>query len=248
MRQGYRVFDTHAHLGRALHSGRVATVDGTLRAMDAAGVDRSLLIPFPVVEDYRREHDEIGSAIRDHPDRFVGAACLNPFVPEAEFRGEVRRCRETYGFRALKFQPQYQGLNPLSDRSAFLFETALENDLVLVCHTGAGAPFALPSLFIHPARKYPALTIVLGHAGGGIYALEAIVAAEVCSNLYIELSTLTPHAVLEILRHVGPERLMAGSDLPESLETEIGKVLSLPVSEAHKRAILWETAAAVFGS
>ena len=219
-----------------------------LRWMDAAGVDRTLLIPFPVVEDYRVEHDLIGDAIRSHPDRFAGAACLNPFVPEQEYRDEVRRCRETLGFHALKFQPQYQGLNPLSPRSDFLFEAALENGLVLVCHTGAGAPYALPSLYIHPARRFPDLRIVLGHAGGGIYALEAIVAATVCPNIFIELSTLTPHAVLEILEHVGPERLMAGSDLPESLETEIGKILTLKIPDSAKRAILWETPVSLFGS
>lgn len=215
--------------------------------MDSSGIDRSLLIPFPVVEDYRREHDEIGAALRAHPDRFSGAACLDPFVPEPEFRAEVRRCRETYGFQALKLQPQYQGINPLSERSAFLFETALDNSMVLVCHTGAGAPFALPSLFIHPARHYPELRIVLGHAGGGIYALEAVVAASVCPNIFIELSTVTPHTVLEILGHVGPHRLMAGSDLPESVETEIGKIQTLPIPDQDKQTILWDVPAKVFG-
>lgn len=247
MRDGFRVFDTHAHLGRARHSGRVATADDLLAAMDAAGVDRTLLIPFPVVEDYRREHDEIGAALRAHPDRFAGAACLNPFVPPEEYREEVRRCREVHGFRALKFQPQYQGLNPLSERSDFLFEAALENDMALVCHTGAGAPFALPSLFIHPARRFPDLKIVLAHAGGGVYVLEAIVAAGVCPNIYVELSTLTPHAVMEVLGHVDSTRLMVGSDLPESLETEMGKVLTLPISNDAKRAMLWETAVGLFG-
>ncbi len=247
MRGGFRVFDTHTHLGRARHSGRVTTLPDMLGTMDRAGIDRSLLIPFPVVEDYRREHDEIGAALASHPDRFAGAACLDPFVPESVFRDEVRRCRESYGFQALKLQPQYQGLNPLSERSAFLFETALENSMVLVCHTGAGAPFALPSLFIHPARRYPDLRIVLGHAGGGIYALEAVVAASVCPNIFIELSTVTPHAVLEILGHVGPERLMAGSDLPESVETEIGKIQGLPIPEDDKRAILWDVPCRVFG-
>ncbi len=246
MREGFRVFDTHTHLGRARHSGRVHTQEDMLRGMDRCGIDRSLLIPFPVVEDYRREHDEIGAALVAHPDRFCGAACLDPFVPEQEYRDEVRRCRETYGFRALKLQPQYQGLNPLSERSAFLFETALENSLVLVCHTGAGAPFALPSLYIHPARRYPDLRIVLAHAGGGIYALEAIVAASVCANIYIELSTLTPHAVLEILQHVSPSRLMAGSDLPESVEAEIGKIETLPISDEDKQAILWDVASRLF--
>ncbi len=246
LRKGFRVFDTHTHLGRARHSGRVTTAADMLRSMDHSGIDRALLIPFPVVADYHREHDQIGAALQAHPDRFCGAACLDPFVPEEKYREEVKRCRETYGFCALKLQPQYQGLNPLSERSAFLFETALENSLVLVCHTGAGAPFALPSLYIHPARRYPDLPIVLGHAGGGIYALEAVVAASICPNVFIELSTLTPHAVLEILQHIGPSRLMAGSDLPESVEAEIGKIQNLPIPDQAKRTILWDVPSELF--
>lgn len=56
-----------------------------LRNMDAAGIDSSLLIPFPVVKDYRKEHDAIADALQSHPNRFVGVACLNPFIPEQEF-------------------------------------------------------------------------------------------------------------------------------------------------------------------
>ena len=88
--------------------------------MDRHGVDRALAIPFPVVDDYRGEHDLIGRAVRTHPDRFIGAACLDPYLPRDEFRGEVRRCREEFGFRALKLQPQYHGLNPISSSQRFL--------------------------------------------------------------------------------------------------------------------------------
>lgn len=247
MRDGFRIYDTHAHVGSARHSGRRHTADDILRSMDAAGVDRSVIIPFPVVEDVRAAHDEIGRAVKAHPDRLVGAACVYPFVAEAEFRGEVRRCVEVHGFRALKFQPQYQGLNPLSSRSDFLFETALEHRLPVICHTGNGAPFALPSLFIAPARRFPDLTLVLGHSGGSAYYLEAIVAAQVCPNVFLELSLLMPHMVHDVLRHILPSRLMAGSDLPANLEAEVSKILRLEVPPAVRREILWETAARVFG-
>jgi predicted TIM-barrel fold metal-dependent hydrolase len=242
MRDGFQLYDTHTHLGRARHSGRVHSVDTMLASMDRGGVDRALLIPFPVVEDARAEHDAIAAAVKAHPDRFAGAACLYPFIPETEFREELARCAEQHGFRALKLQPQYHGLNPLSPRNDFYFEAAARHKLVLVVHTGAGAPFALPSLYILPARKFPDLTIVLGHAGGGLYAGEAIVAASVCPNVYIELSSLMPHHINEVLAHVDSSRLMAGSDLPESAETELGKILTLDAGAAVKRDILWNTA------
>lgn len=247
MRDGFRIYDAHSHLGVARHSGRQQTAGDLLRTMDLTGIDRALLIPFPVVQDYRAAHDGIAAAMRAHPDRFSGAACIEPFIPETDFRAEVRRCAEDLGFRALKLQPQYQALNPISGRSDFLFAAALEHKLTVVVHTGAGAPFALPSLYIMPARKFPDLPIVLGHAGGGLYVLEAIVAASVCPNIFVELSSLMPHHIGEVLAHVPAGRLMIGSDLPESAATEIGKIFSLEITGAARQQILWDTAQHLFG-
>ena len=243
MRNGFRIFDTHTHLGKARHSGRSMDSESMLRQMDAHGVDRSLLIPFPVVEDHRAAHDEIAAALRAHPDRFTGCACVAPY--HSDFQDELRRCAEELGFRAVKLQPQYHGLNPVSRNSDFFFEAALEHKLPVVVHTGAGAPFALPSLYVAPARRFPDLAIVLGHAGGGLYMLEAIVAAGVCPNVYVELSSLMPHHVKEILAHIPSNRLMIGSDLPESVEVEIGKILALDGDET-KHNILWQTAMSLF--
>lgn len=246
MKNGFRLYDTHAHLGSARHSGRRQQADVLLREMDQHGVDRALLIPFPVVEDYAREHDEIAAAVRAHPDRFTGAACMYPFVPEMEFRQEIRRCKEDLGLRALKLQPQYQPLNPVSPRSEFFFATALEYRLPVIVHTGSGAPFALPSLYIVPARRFPDLPFILGHGGGSVYFLETVVAASICPNVYIEVSSLMPHHITEILTHVLPDRLMAGSDLPDSMETEMHKLIHMAIPDAAKRAILWDTPRRVF--
>jgi predicted TIM-barrel fold metal-dependent hydrolase len=247
MRDGYRIFDTHTHMGRARHSGRSCTAGELMRVMDDHGVDRAVAIPYPVVEDHRCEHDLIGRAVTEHPDRFTGAACLDPYLPEREFRDEVRRCYEQYGFRALKLQPQYHGLNPMSDRSSFFFETALENRMAVIVHTGAGLPFSLPALCMIPARNFPELTIVVAHCGGGLLLHEAIVAAVFCPNIVLELSSLMPHQVHEVLASVPASRLMIGSDLPENTGVEIGKILTLDASDEQKRSILCGTASRVFG-
>jgi len=113
VRNGFYLFDTHCHLGNAQHSGRSYSVDSLLRDMDSYGIDRSVVIPFPVVLDHRLQHDIIGDAIRMHPDRLTGAACLSPFRPLAEFRDEVHRCRDRYGFRVLKLRWHKRFMPPL---------------------------------------------------------------------------------------------------------------------------------------
>ena len=248
MKDGFFLFDTHTHIGLARHSGRRQTAEQLLREMDRCGVDRSVVIPFPVVDDYTAAHEEIGAAVAAHPDRLTGAACLNPFIPEQTFRDEVRRCREVHGFRALKFQPQYQGLNTLSERSNFLFETALENRMALIAHTGSGIPHALPSVFMFAARRYPDLKIVLAHCGGGgLLLADAIVAASFCPNIYLDLSTLMPNHIFEVLQHIPADRLMAGSDLIENTDVEMRKLLRLDVPVEQKQQMLSQTAFAVFG-
>ena len=247
MRDGFHVFDTHTHVGTARHSGRSYSADDLLRDMDRHGVDRSMMIPFPVVEDHRCQHDLIGGAVQAHRDRLSGAACLYPYMDRGEFREEVRRCREKFGFSALKLQPQYHGLNPLSDASDFLFQAALENQMAVICHTGSGLPFAAPSLCMMPARKFPDLTIVIAHCGGGIFVHEAILAALFCPNVVLEMSSLMPHHMLEVLAYLPSSRLMIGSDLPESVEIEITKTLTLNISAEDKRNILGQTACEVFG-
>ena len=247
MRDGFSIFDAHCHIGKALHTGRVQSAEMMLERMDRHGIDRALAIPFPMVRSFREAHDEIGAAVRAHPARFAGAACLDPFVGEAAFRQEVRRCREEYGFRALKFQPQFQPVDASSPSAEFLFETALENQLALVCHTGSGVPYALPSTFMPAARKYPDLRIVLAHSGGGgLLFQDAVVAAQFCPNIYLELSTLMPNHVLRVLAQVPSTRLMIGSDLPQNIGVEIGKILELEVPEEARQDMLWGTAHRVF--
>jgi len=247
MRDGFRIFDSHTHLGSARHSGRSTSADDLLRNMDRHGVDRAVAIPFPVVENERAEHDLIGRAAAANPHRFVGAACLDPFQPRQQFRDEVRRCRELYDFRALKLQPQYHGLNPMLESSSFFFETALENDMATIIHTGAGLPFSLPSLLMPAARRFPQLTVVVAHCGGGMFVHEAIVAAQFCPNIVLELSSLMPHQVLEVLAQVPADRLMIGSDLPENTGVEIGKILTLDLDAEARGAILSGTGCRVFG-
>ncbi|MGH9672063.1 MAG: amidohydrolase family protein [Bryobacteraceae bacterium] len=246
MKSGFRLYDTHTHLGSAFHSGRQMTADAMLAHMDAAGIDRSLLIPFPVVADYRAEHDLIARAVREYPDRFTGALCMNPFLPEQEVADEVRRGVEQLGLRALKLQPQFCGLNPLSTKASWFFGLANEHHLPVIVHTGAGAPFALPSLLIAPARQYPELPIVAAHCGSSIYYLEAIIAAQVCPNIYLDLSSLMPHQSLDVIKHVPANRVMAGSDVPESAAVELGKIVDLPVDESIRRTILWDAPRRVF--
>jgi hypothetical protein len=93
MKDGFQIFDTHTHIGHGLHHGRRYSAEQLLAAMEKNGVDRSVVIPFPVVADTRATHDEIGRAVKAHPERLVGTVCIYPYIGPDKFRDEVKRCR-----------------------------------------------------------------------------------------------------------------------------------------------------------
>jgi predicted TIM-barrel fold metal-dependent hydrolase len=86
----------------------------------------------------------------------------------------------------------------------------------------------------------------VAHCGGGIFVHEAILAAVFCPNVLLELSSLTAQQVLEVLAEVPSDRLMIGSDLPENLSDEMGKILSLEIPDQDKQNILSGTACRLF--
>ena len=64
---------------------------------------------------------------------------------------------------------------------------------------------------------------------------EAIVAASVCPKIYLELSSLIPHHLADVLAYVPSWRLMIKSDLPESLEAEMSKIMTLETTREVSR-------------
>ena len=56
-----------------------------------------------------------------------------------------------------------------------------------------------------------------------------------------------PHQVLEVIRSVGSEMLMAGSDLPENLGVEMLKILQLEIGDEDERNIRHRRAWKVVG-
>jgi len=84
-------------------------------------------------------------------------------------------------------------------------------------------------------RQVSRLAHHFGPLRGSLFVPEAIVAASVCPNIYLELSSLMPHHLADVLAHVPSCRLMVGSDLPESLETEMSKIMTLETTREVSR-------------
>jgi hypothetical protein len=116
----------------------------------------------------------------------------------------------------------------------------------VIVHTGLGSPWALPSLCIPPARRYPHLPVILAHAGWGLYSAEAVVAAEVCPNLYLEPSWCPAYAARQMIDAFGVGRVLWGSDHLSNIAVELAKYRSIGLSDDELAGVLGGTARAVF--
>jgi uncharacterized protein len=241
------VIDAHCHLGTSLLSGVEITEEGLLATMRAHGIDLALVMPQPHQGlEVVAIHDRIARLASAQPGVIYGMANISCRLPEADYRREATRCVSELGFKALKIDPSVHAVPPNHPVAEIVFATAQELGVPVIIHTGLGAPLALPALAIPPALKYPDLTIVLAHAGFGIYYPEALVAAQVCPNIILEHSWSPSFQVEAMTRSIGADRVMFGSDHLTNVAPELAKLHAIGLGDAQLRAILGGTARRVF--
>jgi predicted TIM-barrel fold metal-dependent hydrolase len=239
------IIDAHAHLGKCNIFDLDVTFENLLNAMDANEVKTSLVQPFPGCEDPRKVHDRIAELSTQYPGRFYGIASINPHLG-SECLKEIRRCVQELGFLGVKLHTIGHAVMPNSSDAVKLAELAAELGVPMLVHTGTGIPFALPSLCIPAARKFPNLKIILCHAGYAVFAAEAVIVAKEASNIYLEPSWCTSVQTRGMIKELGFDRVFMGSDLPANLPTEIAKAKSVGLNEEELSSYLWGTARQVF--
>lgn len=240
------IIDTHQHLGRSMFSGVVTTETDLLHAMNQHGVDIALVMPQPTLDDIPTVHDKIAAAVERNRGRLYGMASISPWLSEADYAAEVRRCVKQLGFVAIKLHPLGHNISPTHPEADKVFRHAAELAVPIIVHTGLGTPWSLPALCIPPARKYPSVSIILAHAGWGIYSSEAVVAAEVCENILLEPSWCPTYAALGMIKKFGAERILFGSDHVTNLPVELTKYRSIGLTEQELSQVLGGTAERVF--
>lgn len=241
-----KVIDAHAHLGECCVFGLLSTEEEMLRRMEECKIDATIVQPYPGAKNSCQTHDRIAEMCDRHPGRFFGLASLTPHGDYDAYRREVERCVNELHFVGVKLHTIGHGVNPLSEDGDRVFATAHDLGIPAMVHTGPGVPFALPSLCIPAAQKYPGLKIILAHAGFAVFSAEAQVAASVCGNLYLETSWCIGEDIRWMISTIGPERVMLGADLPSNVPVEVAKYRALDLAPDVYDRVMGGTAIEVF--
>lgn len=237
-----------------------------LALMDREGVERAALINYvaPEVMGFdRTANDWVSRYVRGHEDRLYAVGSVHP-RHESDAGAETRRLFETLGIRMLKIHPPHQVFAPNAYRDGLeglgdVYAEAEKAGRPVMIHTGtsifpgARNRYADPMAADDVAVDYPSLKIVLAHAGRPLYMDTAVFLARRHRNLWLDLSGIPPKKLLEYLPRLEDlsDKCLWGTDYPSpgvaSMRKNVEDFLALPLSDAARRRILWDNAAALMG-
>lgn len=247
------IIDAHCHLGYDCVFDQEANEEQLLNNFKAFGIDGGIVqpyIPHPYVEEYQKIHDRIYRLTQKHPGRIFGMASMNPqFLPE-DYDKETRRCIQELGFVGIKITPPGHSCTPCSKSGMHVFEVARELKVPVMIHAGMGIPFSDPIKIWPCAERFPDVKIVIAHCGANWYTQQAILLAQKFDNVFMEPSGAGIEACIEMIKGVGPSKIMFSSDVIPQTPTELVKFRDLRqkglLTEDDLDQIMYKTAQQVF--
>lgn len=239
----------------------LATADELVDSMDRDGVDISVIlnIGWKTHELCVETNDYILESIARYPHRLVGFCAVQAQSPEAV--AEIERCAGG-GIKGIgEIRPDAQPSELRNDGfTRLLIETITKHKLILLTHAsepvghvypGKGA--ITPEVLYPFIARYPALTVVCAHWGGGLpfYALMPEV-KKAMSNVFFDTAAspflYSPQIYRQVIELVGAEKILFGSDYPLLAAGRLLKEIeSLDLPEEARSLILSGNARRLLG-
>jgi len=237
-----------------------------LRKMDEDRIERVGLINY-VSPDLMGFTDEVNEWMLRYaaaePARLIPFGSVNPRFSK-DVGDYVQRLIDA-GIRALKVHPPHQlfRANAYLDSLpslAELYERAQAARIPVTIHTGTSVFPGARSRLGDPmdaddvAVDFPKLTILLAHGGRPLWMDAAFFLVRRHPNVYLELSGIPPSKLLEYFPRLNEiaGKTVWGTDWPSpgvmSMRRNVDEFAALPLDDASKRRILYDTAAALFAA
>jgi len=259
------VIDAHAHAfpdeiaPRAISrieglAGVHSVLDGTasslLRSMDAAGIERSVVLSIATKPS---QFDSILAWSRSVQNNRI--LCLPSVHPADSKAAERIRIAAEEGFRGMKFHPYYQDFDlddPMMDP---LYASLEEHGMVCVSHTGFDHAFpfvrrADPPRILRVLARFPRLSFLATHLGAWKdwdLVARLLPGARLWIDSAYSLEFLPPEEARSLILSFPADRLLFGSDSPWACQGKsLALVRSLALDPAREKALLGENAKALF--
>ncbi len=232
---------------------KLATADELIASMDRDGVDISVIlnIGWATHEMCVETNDYILESIARYPNRLIGFCAVQPRSIEAAV-DEIERCVRG-GVRGIgELRPDVQLLD-FNDEELMnpLVEVVRQHKLILLTHASEPAGHQYPGKggvtpdILYPfIERFPDLTIVCAHWGGGLpfYALMPEV-KKAMGNVFFDTAAspflYSPQIYNQVSQIIGGDRILFGSDYPLMTQGRVlEEIYSLDMPRETKYLIL----------
>ena len=222
------------------------TIGDYLRKMDAAGIERSLLIAVRAGEpawqgSFEIPYQQIAQYCDAYPDRFSGVAGVDPTRGVEQLK-ELDHAVKELGFVGAHFYPHWFRMPPDSALCYPIYSRCEELDIPIMMQVGQNLIYqkgvrlpsvAKPILLDQVAIDFPNLVLIGIHIGVP-WTDEMIAMAWKHENIYIGIDAYAPKHLPASLKHYmnsyGSHKVMFGTDWPV-IDPERA------VSEIHEHAL-----------
>ena len=247
------------------------TADGLRASMEAAGVDRSLVLPV-ATNTHQVVHVNDASARINERGRETGIysfACMHP-----DFEGwkeELSRV-VSLGMKGVKLHPVYQDVDFDDLRYLRILDRCGELGLTVLVHAGldVGIPNKVncsPIMILNTVRQVGPVQLILAHMGGWRNwdeVEELLPGADVYLDTSFSLGRITPlgdgyygpsdlemlgpEQFVRMVRSFGADRILFGTDSPWDGQAEaLANLRALPLTKEELEAILGGNAQRLIG-
>jgi predicted TIM-barrel fold metal-dependent hydrolase len=205
---------------------RVASAESLLAAMDEHGVERAVCFTWPFADAAlcAEANDYLAGVVRRFPSRLTGFGVIQPLDSGAA--QEVTRCAGLglSGIGEINADAQGWGLLDDAVEPALRESVAAGMPWTLHCSEPVGRQYpgkgtSTPDRIIAFAQRYPDLTLICAHLGGGLPLYAHIPEVRrACEGLHFD--TAAQPFVYEasvyraLVDGVGADRILLGSDHP----------------------------------
>ncbi|MDA4129537.1 MAG: amidohydrolase family protein [Thaumarchaeota archaeon] len=198
------------------------TVGTLLRSMIESGVSYSLANNVVLkAELVSKANNWTASAISPHKE-LVGMGYVVAGAPDSAL--EVERCVKELHFKGIKIHHSHSKIDPADPKNYPIYEKLVELGIPVLFHSGknpytksSDPQFSSPSGFRSVLASFPKLKAVLGHlAGFEDFPAEALDLLQSYQNAMAD-TAIKPTSKIdlaELIRRVGVEKIVFGSDYP----------------------------------
>lgn len=239
-----KICDAHVHLGESgpwqPYMDPTIKIEDLMETFRKFNVEKAVVFPNPNVGDkYPKMNDYIAECVKRYPETLIGFGRVDPRRGNEAVK-ELVRITKKLCLKGLKLHPMVECFRPDHPYFEKLFKKVNELEIPVLFHTGSN--FSSPSLSLKIAKKYPKITVILGHLREG--CVQALNQAE---NVYVETSGGLPDYV-ELAADIDENRILFGSDTPYlRYQTQIAIIEAANISQKVKRKIFRENFLKLFG-